>query len=134
MREENIQRPTTNIQHPLPEERGPLHWMLDVGCWMLDVEFLTFSCHRLDPGAGEVADFVAIHPQQRPFAHDRRADAAVKAEGVFVPAQRDPLEAAAAKLRADLGDACQQRASNAELTEGGANVEIVQKQTGTAGS
>lgn len=35
----NIQHPTSNIQHP---ERGKttLHWMLRVGCWMLDVCFI----------------------------------------------------------------------------------------------
>jgi hypothetical protein len=31
----NNQQPTSNIQHPMGEH--PLHWMFDVGCWMLGV-------------------------------------------------------------------------------------------------
>src|SRR5581483_7278948 len=37
---ENIQHPTSNIQHPM-NLRLPRHWMLDVGCWMLDVPFVS---------------------------------------------------------------------------------------------
>ena len=36
MKMQNIQHPTSNIQHPLDARRG-CHWMFDVGCWMLDV-------------------------------------------------------------------------------------------------
>jgi hypothetical protein len=36
MKMENIQHPTSNIQHPMGLRRA-FHWMLDVGCWMLDV-------------------------------------------------------------------------------------------------
>src|SRR3569833_167980 len=32
----NIQQPTSNNQHPMVSRIGA-HWMLDVGCWMLDV-------------------------------------------------------------------------------------------------
>jgi hypothetical protein len=32
----NVQHPTSNIQHPMAA-RARLDWMLDVGCWMLDV-------------------------------------------------------------------------------------------------
>ena len=35
----------------------------------------------------EVAHFAAVHAEQRPFIHDFRAEAAIEAEGVFVPAQ-----------------------------------------------
>jgi len=35
---ENIQHPTTNIEHPMPV-RSQAHWMLVVRCWMLDVSF-----------------------------------------------------------------------------------------------
>ena len=33
--QQNIQQPTSNIEHPLAAAPG--HWVLDVGCWMLDV-------------------------------------------------------------------------------------------------
>jgi hypothetical protein len=33
---ENIQHPTSNIQHPT-RRASSLHWMLDIGCWVLDV-------------------------------------------------------------------------------------------------
>jgi hypothetical protein len=33
---ENIQHPTSNIEHPIGLRRAT-HWVLDVGCWMLDV-------------------------------------------------------------------------------------------------
>jgi hypothetical protein len=32
----NIQHPTTNIEQPM-NSRAPAHWMLGVGCWVLDV-------------------------------------------------------------------------------------------------
>ena len=34
---ENIQQPTSNIEHPLSFGLRT-YWVLDVGCWMLDVE------------------------------------------------------------------------------------------------
>jgi hypothetical protein len=32
----NTQQPTANIEHPMAFALD-VHWMLDVGCWMLDV-------------------------------------------------------------------------------------------------
>jgi hypothetical protein len=35
---ENIQQPTSNIEHQMfPRSSQALHWLLVVGCWMLDV-------------------------------------------------------------------------------------------------
>ena len=36
MKLQNIQQPTSNIQHPMDARCGG-HWMFDVGCWLLDV-------------------------------------------------------------------------------------------------
>lgn len=34
----NIQRPTSNIQHPIKGSHTlRSHWMFGVGCWLLDV-------------------------------------------------------------------------------------------------
>jgi len=35
-RMENIEHRTSNIEHPIGLRRAT-HWVLDVGCWMLDV-------------------------------------------------------------------------------------------------
>src|SRR5205809_1009610 len=41
-RNPNIQRQTSNAKHPIAQKQSrrrniPFRWMLDVGCWMLDV-------------------------------------------------------------------------------------------------
>ena len=33
----NIQQPTSNIEHPMKSSAEPLHWVLGVRCWMLNV-------------------------------------------------------------------------------------------------
>jgi hypothetical protein len=45
---ENIRHPTSNTQHP-EECARVVHWLFDVGCWMLDVSVFELPCQPLHP-------------------------------------------------------------------------------------
>jgi hypothetical protein len=83
----NIQHPTSNIQHPIARRirRAAFHWMLDVGCWVLGVFFISTAFaqstnsspapSRLDYSSFRViADRNIFNPNRRggPFRSDRR--------------------------------------------------------------
>ena len=41
------EHPTFNIQHPTSKDGGAVHWLFDVGCWMLDVSKCRKACSLL---------------------------------------------------------------------------------------
>src|SRR4026209_1357095 len=64
----NIQHPTSNTQHPL-NCQSSIHWMFDVGCWMLDVFHYFTSClspHTTSPhyATGGYRELNCEHPHQ----------------------------------------------------------------------
>jgi hypothetical protein len=48
---ENIEHPTSNIQHPVTAQ-CERHWVFDVGCWLLDVEFPVSFGNQFWPWSG----------------------------------------------------------------------------------
>jgi len=53
-------------------------------------------------------DLRAVHAEERPIVHDLCSDLLIKSQGIFVPAQGNPLESAATALDAGPGDSLEQ--------------------------
>ena len=61
---ENIQYPVSNIQYPLFNDGGA-NWILDIGCWLLDIGYLHIQhrflfpvpCFNIKPAEGIPRNF-----------------------------------------------------------------------------
>jgi hypothetical protein len=72
-----------------------------------------------------------FHSKHDPVIQDAGAEALIEFQRGLVPAQCDPLETAAAALRADAGNRFEQRASQSASPIWRADIDVLQENTGS---